>query len=952
MRERRQNYAPTRFASVHRRNLIILASVCVADPTLAFRPTCHAPFHRSSYLHLSNAANDGGIGIGIDLGTTFSAVAYLDDDGFPQIVPTTQGYRTMPSVVALDGDAVVVGHDALNTDGAYRHVKRVIGTGGKLDPAIASVVPHVRPSRQGKTFKKNSLPNQLHDAEHFPTFLYSTVEKETNIRPEFISSCLLQSLRLQAEAHTGKTVTRAVIGVPAYFNDAQRQATLDAAAMAGMDKVKLLREPEAAALAYGKLLEQKSNSTARGDMMDDDDDDELVLVLDLGGGTYDVSVLVVGNGVTEIVCTSGNVQLGGADMDRKVSKHLMQLVQRHATDAKTKWSEQAIMSVVRVSEKVRIFLSNNRFANLALPLEESGWRNLNDLSSVLLPNDCQKGDESMLPEDGRSNSTHVLCRFSRKKMEGLCQEELLALLRPMREVAIAGGVLLPGDADPAVLQMALDLEEADKQVFSDFYVNDDAENAVDTTEDELMRQMKSIKKSQQKGRRKAHDVAKNQRKFRAEKSRLQQSNQKVQTGIHGRPLSRVVLVGGTTRMPVIGKLISVVTGVVPQRTVNPDEAVALGCAVHVGVLDGDERIGTVLNPMQAAILRALAKQQGLLDGIDDDNDDDFEFDGEETAIPLPTLQRSEGVSSITFPEPKPPSNIENGSLSYIEFPQSLWERLEWMIPVAAGIASFTTFASVSATFHKIVQWMSSNTWLPESKDDINLQANVVTQVINGPVITSISVLFGTLVSVTVATLHSRQFDIQKSLIIEMQTLRQLQFLLNSKSVSTVLESTVRLWAIGCVSQHSRQFLLDHYDNDTERSDTDPHARIESNLITLLNGCNDLLLSDKDFDARMRLVISATRDLALKLIKQRTNRWLALKALKFPAVHYMTLSLLALGISISFLVATDEADFIFLHGLPVKILWTILMSSFAALAVVLNDLTRPFGGSYRVVSTGK
>jgi hypothetical protein len=316
------------------------------------------------------------------------------------------------------------------------------------------------------------------------------------------------------------------------------------------------------------------------------------------------------------------------------------------------------------------------------------------------------------------------------------------------------------------------------------------------------------------------------------------------------------------------------------------------------------------------------------------------------------------VDSGTFTEREPLSHLEGGSLSYIELPESLWERIEWMIPVAVGVISFTSFAKVSSAFHNTVQWMSSNTWLPESKDDITLQANVVTQVINGPVITSISVLFGTLVSVTVATLHSRQFDIQKSLIIEMQTLRQLQFLLYSKSVEIVLDSKVREWAIQSIAKHSRQFLLDNNEARSDEATTpntftsNPHARIESNLMTLLNGCNDLLLSDKKSDASARTVIAAIRDLALKLIKQRTNRWLALKALKFPAVHYMTLSLLALGISISFLVATDEADFIFLHGLPVKILWTILMSSFAALAVVLNDLTRPFGGAYRVVSTGK
>jgi hypothetical protein len=294
--------------------------------------------------------------------------------------------------------------------------------------------------------------------------------------------------------------------------------------------------------------------------------------------------------------------------------------------------------------------------------------------------------------------------------------------------------------------------------------------------------------------------------------------------------------------------------------------------------------------------------------------------------------------------PSPKSQAE--SLSQIEIPRSIWERLEWVIPIIAGAGAYSSFSKVSLAFHNAVLWASSNTWLPETKDDINLQANVVTQVINGPVITSISVLFGTLVSVTFATLHTRQFDVQKSFIIEVQTLRQLQLLLGTNEVKNVLDQKTRTWAIECLQQHMHSF--DKVQVTYASGETNPHIFIESNLMTLLNGCNDLLLRDKQPD-RSVVVLAAIRDLTLKLIKQRTNRWLALEALKFPAVHYLTLSLLAFGIGVSFLVATDEAEFIFLHGLPVKILWTILISSFAALAVVLNDLARPFGGAYRVTS---
>jgi molecular chaperone DnaK (HSP70) len=552
-----------------------------------------------------------GIGIGIDLGTSYSAVAVLDNEGSPYIIPNPQGDRIIPSVVALDEHDVIIGRDAVVRQNAYRHVKRIIGTGGKIDRGVAALVPNVFPSREGKTYKKNSLPNQLHDAEQFPTLLRSTVDPKTTIRPESISSHIVQYLKNLAEEHTGQTVTRVVLGVPAYFNDAQRQASIEAAKLAGIDKVKLLREPEAAALAYGQM-----------DSVDQDRD-ELVLVLDLGGGTYDVSLLVVGGGMTEIICTSGNVKLGGTDMDRKIGNHLMDVLRQSGSVESKTWRQLAVSSIVRSSEKIRVYLSNNRAANIALPCDEKAWIDMRDPATVILPT-----DESLLQDGLTSNSTHCMYRLTRKKLESLCKDELQALLRPLREVAIMGGALLPGDADPAMVEAALELEEdqyEDLADFPSFYDDDnvDTEQSLEINEDTLL---KEAKKAQQGGRRKAHKVAKSQRIFRSEKSRLQQADQKVQNGIHGRPISRVVLVGGTTRMPAIGKLISTVTGVVPQRTVNPDEAVALGCAVHVGVLDGDERAGIVLNPMRAAILRALSENnKGSLSQDDFDVDlDDFE----------------------------------------------------------------------------------------------------------------------------------------------------------------------------------------------------------------------------------------------------------------------------------------------------------------------------------------
>jgi hypothetical protein len=225
-------------------------------------------------------------------------------------------------------------------------------------------------------------------------------------------------------------------------------------------------------------------------------------------------------------------------------------------------------------------------------------------------------------------------------MESLCREEFQALLRPLREVAVMAGALLPGDASPALVDAALEAEAAfleGEARFEDFYPDEDAaasRDARDASSSLLRREledsmaMRLAKKSQQRGRKKARDVAKQERRFRAKKRKLLPSladaekSAKIRDGISGRPISRVVLVGGATRMPGVGRLLAALTGVAPQRTVNPDEAVALGCAVHSGVLDGSREFGKVLNPMQAAILRAMA-EQAQRRRFDDDDEDDF-----------------------------------------------------------------------------------------------------------------------------------------------------------------------------------------------------------------------------------------------------------------------------------------------------------------------------------------
>jgi molecular chaperone DnaK (HSP70) len=608
--------------------------------------------------------NNDGIGVGVDLGTTYSAVAILVD-GIPTIVPVPNNGRTVPSVVSFDEDGnFVVGKEAIEMEvhnplGSYRNVKRILGTGGRIASENAEVVPNVvierwsgddgskkkKMKKRKKRPKTDSLAKQLQQAQENPALLYlppkdNETTRET-IAPEVISAQVLQTLFQAVQQQTQQPVTRAVVGVPAYFNDAQREATIRACHLAGVEKVKLLREPEAAALAYGIGKEQIGAG----------DEDELVLVFDLGGGTYDVSMLVVGGGLTEVVCTSGNVKLGGSDFDARIAEYFAKLLVNHgATRNYVSEGGEAADAMIRAAEAVRIYLSNNRKVSLALPLEKEAWSSMPHAGDVITP----FSDAGELTADGTSNSTHVLCELSRKTMEGLCRKEFEALVRPLREVAIMSGAMLPGDARPSVVEAAFEMEEELERalreakdgspiVFEDFYNDEEGKElaasatvaspseVADVDPDMLLElqelDMKERKRAQQKGRKKARNVAKRERKFREEKRKVDTSvDDKVLDGISGRPISQVVLVGGATRMPAIGRLLAALTGVVPQRTVNPDEAVATGCAVQVGVLDGSEELGglTVLTPMQAAIMRAVAEKEGLFD-VDDDFDDE-EFD--------------------------------------------------------------------------------------------------------------------------------------------------------------------------------------------------------------------------------------------------------------------------------------------------------------------------------------
>lgn len=203
--------------------------------------------------------------IGIDLGTTFSCVAVMEG-GQPVVIPNAEGARTTPSVVAFTKEG-----------------ERLVGQ-------VAKRQAIVNPDRTIMSIKRHMGSD------------YKVKIDDKEYTPQEISAMILQKLKADAEAYLGEKVTQAVITVPAYFNDSQRQATKDAGRIAGLEVLRIINEPTAAALAYG--LDKEGN--------------QKIMVYDLGGGTFDVSILEIGEGVFEVLATSGNNHLGGDDFDQRI----------------------------------------------------------------------------------------------------------------------------------------------------------------------------------------------------------------------------------------------------------------------------------------------------------------------------------------------------------------------------------------------------------------------------------------------------------------------------------------------------------------------------------------------------------------------------------------------------------------------------------------------------------
>ena len=305
--------------------------------------------------------------IGIDLGTTYSAVAVLEG-GEAKIIPNPEGNRTTPSVVAFKGDEIQVGEvakrQAITNPNTVISIKRHMGTDYKEEV-------------NGKKYS-----------------------------PQEISAMILQNLKATAESYLGEKVTKAVITVPAYFNDAQRQATKDAGKIAGLEVERIINEPTAAALAYG---------------LDKTDIDQKVLVFDLGGGTFDVSILELGDGVFEVLATSGDNLLGGDDFDQAIIDYLVEEFKKEQGIDLSK-DKMAMQRLKDAAEKAKKDLSGVTSTQISLPFISAG----------------------------ESGPVHLENTLTRAKFDELTRHLVERTLVPTRQ-ALKDAGLTPSDIDQVIL---------------------------------------------------------------------------------------------------------------------------------------------------------------------------------------------------------------------------------------------------------------------------------------------------------------------------------------------------------------------------------------------------------------------------------------------------------------------------------------------------------------------
>lgn len=382
--------------------------------------------------------------VGIDLGTTNSVISVMEG-GRPEVIVNAEGARTTPSVVAYKGDERLVGQiarrqAALNPAATLFEVKRFIGR--RWD--------EIKEEAGRSPFTVKEGPG-------------GSVRIEVNgqdLAPEQVSAEVLRKLVNDASAKLGEKIKDVVITVPAYFDNSQREATKQAGEIAGLNVLRVINEPTAAALAYG--LERKGNET--------------VLVFDLGGGTFDVTILELGDGVFEVKSTSGDTHLGGADFDQRIVDWLAGEFQKDNSFDLRK-DKQALQRLIEAAEKAKIELSNATETSISLPF-------------------ITFDPETRTP-------MHLERTLSRAKFEEITADLLRRVRKPVEQ---------------ALADAKLDASKIDE----------------------------------------------------------------------------VILVGGSTRIPAVKRIVQDLIGKAPNESVNPDEAVALGAAVQAGIIQGDSALGDIV----------------------------------------------------------------------------------------------------------------------------------------------------------------------------------------------------------------------------------------------------------------------------------------------------------------------------------------------------------------------
>ena len=449
--------------------------------------------------------------IGIDLGTTNSCVAVMEG-GKPTVIANAEGERTTPSIVAFTktGDRLV-GEPAkrqavTNADRTIRSIKREMGTDYKVDI-------------EGKKYS-----------------------------PQEISAMILQKLKGDAENYLGEKVTEAVITVPAYFNDAQRQATKDAGKIAGLDVKRIINEPTAAALAYGL----------------DNENEQKIMVYDLGGGTFDVSIIEIGDGVIEVLSTAGNNRLGGDDFDQKVTDYILaEFKKQEGVDLSN--DKMALQRIREAAEKAKKELSSATTTNINLPFITA-------------------------TADGPK---HLDMNLTKAKFDELTHD------------------LVEKTAEP--VQRAL----------SD-------------------------------------------------------------AGLQASELSKVLLVGGSTRIPAVQDKVRQLTGHEPSKSLNPDECVALGASVQGGKLAGDAGAGDILLLDVTPLSLSIETMGGVATRLIERN----------TTIPT---KKSQIFSTAADNQTAVDINVVQGERQFAKDNKSLGQfRLDGIAPAPRGIPQIEVTFDIDA----------------------------------------------------------------------------------------------------------------------------------------------------------------------------------------------------------------------------------------------------------------